>query len=69
MHPNPSPSPGGRTATDVEAFGPIATAPIAALPEGVGEAAPAPRPLMLRGDQPKAAVLLVEIDVQGLVEA
>jgi hypothetical protein len=53
----------------MEAFGPIASAPIAALPDGIAELTAPPRPMMLRGDEPLAAVLLVEIDVQGLVEA
>jgi hypothetical protein len=53
----------------MEAFAPYASTPVATLPDDVTEFAPAPRPLMQRGGEPRAAVLLVEIDVQGLVEA
>jgi hypothetical protein len=53
----------------VEAFAPYASLPLATLPDDVAEFAPAPRPLMQRGGEPRAAVVLVEIDVQGLVEA
>jgi hypothetical protein len=52
----------------MEVFAPYATVPPASLPTDASEAAPAPRPLMQRGGEPRAAVLLVEIDVQGAVE-
>jgi len=61
-------SSGRRRATDVEAFAPYASLPVATLPDDVAEFAPAPRPVMQRGAEPRAAVVLVEIDVQGLVE-
>lgn len=53
----------------MEAFDAPATHPAMTMPATAAEAAPAPRPLLVRGGEPLAAVLLVEIDVQGLVEA
>jgi hypothetical protein len=53
----------------VEAFDAPGGHPPASLPASAREAAPAARPLMVRGGEPGAVVLLVEIDVQGVGEA
>jgi hypothetical protein len=50
----------------MEAFdAPAMTAP-ALLPDAYIDAAAAARPVRVRGDEPGAAVLLIDIDVQGL---
>lgn len=52
----------------MEAFAPPALYPPAMLPPGQVQAELAARPTRTPGDQPAAAVLLVEIEVQGLVD-
>jgi hypothetical protein len=50
----------------VDSFAPWAAEPWATLPAEQSDAAVAVRPVRIQGDQPLAAVLLVEVELIGL---
>jgi hypothetical protein len=53
----------------VEAFDAPAMTPPATMPDAFSEAETAARPVLIRGREPRAGVLLLEIDVQGVEAA
>jgi hypothetical protein len=50
----------------VNYLAPAATGPTHTLPEALQEAVDAVRPVLVAGDQPVAAVILVDVEAQGL---
>ena len=47
-------------------FAPAATEPALVLPAALSEAADLTRPVLIAGGQPVAAVVLIDIEVQGV---